>query len=232
MTVVLFDIDGTLITCGGAGRRSMRKAFASFIAERGLDGDDAQAMSFEFGGMTDLAIIRRGIENLAVEPDAASMELLLGRYLAALTTALDPLPDGYRVMPGVQGLLDALVDRPELAIGLGTGNVEAGASIKLSPVGLFRRFAFGGYASDDERRPELLAHGRARGAARLGRPVDVRTVIIGDTPRDVQAAHAIGAECIAVTTGHFDRPTLERESPALVVDGLDDARVFDWITRS
>lgn len=124
-------------------------------------------------------------------------------------------------------LLDALAAHAHVAIGLGTGNLETGARLKLAHGQLWDRFAFGGYGSDAEDRGALLAEGARRGAERLGLPVArVRVVVIGDTPRDVRAGRAIGASVIAVATGGSPLPVLASHGPELAVATLADPRVL------
>jgi hypothetical protein len=104
--------------------------------------------------------------------------------------------------------MDLADARPDMALGLGTGNIRKGAEIKLGCVGIFHRFSFGGFGDDSIDRPTLLMAGARRGADKLGLPIeDCRIVVIGDTPRDVSAAKAIGAESIAVATGMHDSPS-------------------------
>ena len=105
--------------------------------------------------------------------------------------------------------LDAARALPEVAVGLGTGNIREGARIKLERVGIYDRFAFGGFGCDAEDRTELIRRGAKRGADRLGANRDrCRVVVIGDTPKDVAAAQAIGAECVGVGTGSFSAEQL------------------------
>ena len=220
-TIALFDIDGTLVTCGGAGRRSMTRAFADL-------GASASCIDFDFGGMTDRAIARRGLRASGRPETDAEIEALIARYLGHLQDEL-PRSAGFRVLPGVVALLDALRTRPGLALGLGTGNVVRGAATKLAQGGLLGRFAFGGYGCDHEDRAALLAAGAVRGAAQLGLSVEAcRVIVLGDTPRDVAAAHAIGASCVAVATGTFGVEALREGGPALVVQDLTSPAVHAW----
>jgi phosphoglycolate phosphatase-like HAD superfamily hydrolase len=212
-TVFLFDIDGTLISTGGAGRRAMVGAFTRRHAR-------PDVCDFPFGGMTDRAIVRTGIAALGHEPDEAAIDQLIGDYLALLEVEL-LRAEGARVHAGVHETLDHLAPLPGAAIGLGTGNVIEGARHKLRHLGLDHRFAFGGYGSDHEGRPELLQIGADRGAARLGLPRSAcRVVVIGDTPRDIAAARAIGAVCLAVATGNFPLDELRSHHPDLALPDL------------
>ena len=194
-TVYLFDVDGTLITSGGAGRRALERVF-----EERFGRDDA-CDAFSFAGMTDRAIFRRGLETIGAPAADPDIDALFEAYLPILRDEVANAAR-YAVHPGIVAALEALEPRPGVAIGLGTGNVEQGARIKLERVELNRWFDFGGFGCDAEDRAELIAAGAARGAARLDTPVDAcRVVVIGETPKDVAAAHANGAECVAVSTG-------------------------------
>lgn len=221
-TIALFDIDGTLVSCGGAGRRSMERAFVEV-------GAAVEAARFDFGGMTDRAIARQGLRNAGLDDADGAIDALIERYLAHLADEV-PRSEGYRVLPGVVELLERLVSRERLAIGLGTGNVETGARVKLTRGALHDRFVFGGFGSDAEDRAQLLAIGAERGAARLGLPRrECRVVVIGDTPRDVSAALAIGAECIAVGTGAHGAASLQALGAHVAVDDLRDERAWHGV---
>jgi phosphoglycolate phosphatase len=113
-----------------------------------------------------------------------------------------PRSAGFRVYPGAPELLEALVGRDGVAVGLGTGNLREGARIKLEHARLQHHFAFGGFGCDHEDRAALVRVGAERGASHLGLPLSAcRVVVIGDTPKDVAAAQAIGAEAVTVETG-------------------------------
>jgi phosphoglycolate phosphatase-like HAD superfamily hydrolase len=213
-TVLLFDVDGTLVSTGGAGRAAIDRAFHVHTGR--ADACDAIA----FGGMTDRAIVRAGLVAIGVEATAALIEAILATYLEHLGDAIASAPS-YVVHAGVEQALDAAHARRGVAVGLGTGNVREGARIKLDRVGLYRRFAFGGFGCDHEDRAALLAVGARRGAAEIGAPVEAcRVVVIGDTPRDVSAGRAIGAEVLAVATGASTRADLERAAPTWLFDDL------------
>ncbi len=213
-TVVLFDIDGTLIDCGGAGRRAIAAAF-----ERRHGRADACA-SIAFGGMTDRAIVRQGLEAIGAVVDAEAIDELIADYLELLAQAL-PSSEGFRVIESATVLVEH-TQALGFAVGLGTGNVRRGAMLKLGRASLAGRFAFGGFGCDAEDRAELLRRGVDRGAASLGlAPEACRVLVVGDTPRDVSAAHAIGARCLAVSTGRHTRAELEAAGADCVVASLD-----------
>jgi phosphoglycolate phosphatase-like HAD superfamily hydrolase len=217
--VLLFDIDGTLLDSGGAGRRAIDRAFERLHGRR-----DACA-SFSFGGMTDRAIARAGLVAIGAAVTAEAIDGLIAAYLEALAEELPP--SRAIVHAGVEAALDA-ASASGAAVGLGTGNVRPGARLKLARVGLAERFAFGGFGCDHEVRSELLRAGVARGAALLGAPVaECRMVIIGDTPKDVAAAQAIGAESLAVATGPFSMDALAVTRPTWLFRDLSDPGALD-----
>jgi len=204
-TVYLFDIDGTLVTTGGVGRLSMNRAFEA------LHGRSDAFDGFRMDGMTDRGIVRQGLTAIGVEADDAHIDAVLERYLAVLEQEISRADaSGYRVHRGMREAVDVTRQGRHCAVGLGTGNVRHGARLKLEKVGLYSSFNFGGFGCDHEDRVELIRRGAERGAAQLQVPLsECRVVIIGDTPRDVDAARAIGGECIAVATGHFTVPQLK-----------------------
>lgn len=195
-TVLLFDIDGTLLTTGHAGRRAMERTFARY--------GSADACRFRFDGMTDKQIARQALTTLGIEPTEDAIMASLATYLELLEDEVRRVDAAnYRLHDGIVEALRAARER-ELGIGLGTGNLVEGARIKLSRVGVYEEFAFGGFGSDAEDRTELLRHGAERGARHVGAPLAAcRVVVIGDTPKDVAAAQGIGAECIGVGTGTY-----------------------------
>jgi phosphoglycolate phosphatase len=221
-TVLLFDIDGTLITTGGAGRRSLEKAFIA-LHQR----DDAMA-SFRLDGMTDKAIIRMGLEAIGVPVSPAMIEAVLVKYLECLSAEVQQADAAvYRIHRGMQEAV-AAGRKLGAAIGLGTGNVKDGAKIKLQRVGLFQAFDFGGFGDDHELRPEIIRRGAQRGVKQLRVPwSEARVVVIGDTPKDVAAAQAIGAQCMGVGTGHFTAEQLREAGADWAFDDLSTPGALD-----
>jgi len=198
-TVFLFDIDGTLITTGGVGKAAIETAFDR------LYGRADAFTSISFAGMTDRAIVRAGLMAIGKKPAEADIDHAIATYIGVLEEVV-PAADAakYRVHAGIETALDEVHARGNSAVGLGTGNIRAGARVKLDRVSLFGRFAFGGFGCDHEDRAELIRIGAERGAKALDTPREsCRVVVIGDTPKDVAAARAIGAESIGVGTGSF-----------------------------
>jgi len=224
-TVYLFDIDGTLLDGGGSGRRAMEAGFAD------VTGDRNALVGLNFAGMTDPAIVRAGLRAVAsaAERDVDLIAQVIDRYLARLPDEIAK-SEMFRLHTGVDAVLGTLARRSHAAIGLGTGNVEPGARIKLGPLGVVDAFAFGGFGSDHEDRPTLVGIGATRGIEALGcTRADARVVVIGDTPKDVHAALAIGAECLAVATGWFSVDDLRAAGATLAVADLDDPAALEWL---
>ena len=193
-TVLLFDVDGTLLSAGGAGRRALERAFA------GRCGTAVPLHEVRFNGMTDPGIVRAGLAGLGRAMDMALATAILEDYLELLADEL-PRTTGFQIFPGVASLLEDLGAAANVAVGLGTGNLRDGARQK-PPRRARRSLPVRGFGSDHEDRAALLRVGVTRGAAQLGCPADTcRVVVIGDTPRDVAAARAIGAASLGVGTG-------------------------------
>lgn len=210
---VLFDLDGTLLTTGGAGRRAMDGAVREVLGlPNGLG-------AMRLDGMTDRGIVREAVHLAGRACTEAEIDRVLERYLELLHGNIESCTE-YVVLPGVSEAVQALRERG-LAVGLGTGNVERGARIKLERSGLNPHFPFGGFGCDAEDRAELLAAGVRRAEAALGRKLSAAEVwIIGDTPKDIAAARRIGARVLAVATGHWDVEALRAHAPDALVPDL------------
>jgi phosphoglycolate phosphatase-like HAD superfamily hydrolase len=221
-TIALFDIDGTLLRAGGAGRRAVELALCEVLDD--VDGN-VSLESVEFAGRTDPWIVRMALMQYGVTADDALIHEVLRRYVAHLPRELE-LASAFEVLPGVLSLLAELTARPDVVLGLGTGNTEPAAYAKLARGGLDSFFSFGGFGSDHTDRAELLRAGLKRGLEQTGaRPGVAHVVVIGDTPHDVAAAQAIGAHCVAVSTGGYDGPALEAAGATVVVSDLRSAAV-------
>ena len=222
-TILLFDLDGTLLLTGGAGRRAMEAAFEEVCgASHVLSG-------FSFGGMTDQLIVRTALRGLGHPDDAEAVQRVLDAYLELLPDEVER-SERYRVLPGARELVESLHGLEGVALGLGTGNIRPGAMTKLGRGGLDVFFDFGGFGCDAEDRVELLRAGAERGAEKLGVPLDeCRVVVIGDTPRDVSAACAMGARCVGVGTGGFSPQELYGLGADAVFADLSGAAVRDAI---
>ena len=223
-TVLLFDIDGTLVTTGGAGKRAIDRAF-----ERRFGRGDA--CNFRLDGMTDRAIVRKALAAIGAPAGDADVDAIIDTYLIELVDEVARAPaEHYRVHLGMVEAIDRAEASGHCAIGLGTGNVRAGAKIKLDRLGIFERFAFGGFGCDHEDRTELIRTGAIRGAEHLGAPLAAcRVVVIGDTPKDVSAAKGIGAECVGVGTGRFRPSELVAAGAEAAFETLADPGAIDFL---
>ncbi len=196
--LVLFDVDGTLIRTNGAGVRAMNRGFYDVMGWENALG------TFSPAGMTDMAIahrVARWFRGSELTPE--EMKLVFDRYLELLPLELAH-SEGFRVLPGIQAFLEKYSAAPDMLLGLGTGNLEKGAAIKLTYGKLHSFFRFGGYGSDALERSELLRVGVQRGEALLGTTLPPeRVVVVGDTPLDVKAGQALGARTVAVATGPY-----------------------------
>jgi len=221
-TIALFDIDGTLLRAGGAGRRAVELALCEVLED---DNGSVSLESVEFAGRTDPWIVRTALMQYGVTANDALINEVLRRYVAHLPRELE-LASAFEVLPGVLSLLAELTARDDVVVGLGTGNTQPAAYAKLARGGLDSFFSFGGFGSDHTDRAELLRTGLSRGLERAGaRPGGARVVVIGDTPHDVAAAQAIGAHCVAVSTGGYDGSALEAAGATVVVPDLSSAVV-------
>jgi phosphoglycolate phosphatase len=194
---VLFDIDGTLLTTGGAGAASWRLAFDE------LYGIPADIGKYTDAGMTDPEVGRKTFEAvLNRKPERKEFTRLLERRLHYLHKTVAESKQ-YRVLAGVDKLLPKLIDDGYL-LGLVTGNVEAAAHIKLHRAQLNRFFSFGGYGSDSTDRGELTKIALERATLVYGESVSAaQAIAVGDTPHDVEGAHAAGIACVGVGSHNF-----------------------------
>ncbi len=218
MKLILFDIDGTLIDCGGQARVAFGEALDRVFGEAGpID-------TYDFSGKTDTRIVV-DLMTAAGRPRTEVLQTLPAlreEYLATLERTL--ARDRMRVLPGIEPLLEHLAARDDVVLALLTGNWERGARIKLSRHDLNRYFGFGSFGDDVFDRNDLppIAIERAlRATQRRFHPQE--TVIVGDAVLDVGCARANGIPCLAVATGRTSRAILEAEGPTWITDDLSDA---------
>jgi phosphoglycolate phosphatase len=217
MKLVLFDIDGTLITDGGAARSAYRAALARVY---GYDGDLTR---YDFSGRTDPQITSMVLRDFGLSADDIESRIddLWEAYLAGL--AENATSDRVRELPGVRELLDALASHDDILLGLLTGNIERGARIKLAPPDLNRYFSFGAFGSDSADREALppIAVERASKLERhrfAGRDV----VIVGDSIYDVRCGVPHGATTIAIASGKTSAERLRAENPHHFFDSAEE----------
>jgi phosphoglycolate phosphatase-like HAD superfamily hydrolase len=214
---VLFDIDGTLISTGGAGARSWRYAFDE------LYGIPADIGEFTDAGMTDPTVARLTFKAaVGHDPTARELATVMAAYLDRIPYEVEH-SEKYRVLDGAEELLRKLGREQGVLLGITSGAVEAAAHIKLSRAGFNRYFPFGGYGSDSGDRIELTKCALARGERLLGEALDPKQVmVVGDTPKDLDAAHGAGCVAVGVATGRYSREQLEEAGADVVLASLRD----------
>lgn len=215
MPIILFDIDGTLIRTGGAGKAAMEAALRDAFGIAEIRDD------VPYGGRTDRAIGRDLLTVHGIDPTMPNQNALQAAYLAALPGCLARY--GGRVCPGVADLLTALGGRPGVVLGLLTGNTRAGARQKLRHFGLWHHFTCGGFGDEHYDRDDVARAALADLQHHAGRAVNSADVwVIGDTPLDVQCARAIGANAVAVATGWHAAEELAACQPDHLFNDLSD----------
>ena len=212
--LVLFDIDGTLVSTGGAGVKAFGKAFEAAF---GIANATAK---IKFSGRTDYSLFRELCQQNGVGHTPENRESFFSHYLRLVDSHLDTNEGG--PFPGVVRMLDDLAALPDApAIGLLTGNIRAGANRKLGAYGLWDRFALGGFADDNEDRNLIAVAAAAKGGEYLKRQLaGPEIVVIGDTPKDVACGKHIGARTLAVATGGATLEALQACEPDWAVADL------------
>lgn len=213
--LVLFDIDGTLLTSGGAGKQ------AFVVACREVLGIDDPLHDIPFAGRTDQAILSMILGKHGV----AEASDIRRRFFEAYLDSIGALIETHvcRLHPGIGELLDLLGRRSDTMTGLLTGNLEEGARIKLRRLNVESAFVVGGFGSDDYERAGVARIARARAEAMAGHSfADDRVIVIGDTPEDIRCARAIRAVAVAVATGGAGKEELAACAPDFLFDDLSD----------
>lgn len=216
--LLLFDIDGTLLDTAGAGASALLDA-----AEAVLEVSREALPPLDLAGSTDSVVVRKLFADAGRPADASQMERFITTYLACLQSRLYAASFTGRLLPGVEQLLAMLPADPRFVVGLLTGNVRAGALLKLERFGIQKPFIDGGFGDDAGLRHEIGAVAVQRLASMTGLTFDpTTTIVIGDTPKDIACAQALGARCLAVATGKFSVQDLEPLGAAMVLPDLAD----------
>lgn len=219
MHALLFDIDGTLLSSGGAGQAAMEAALKREF------GHDRPVTGISYAGRTDFAITSELFGYYGLTRDEFTWQRFQDAYFELLPTQLGTR--GGLVLPGVLMLLEQLARRNDVAVGLLTGNFARGASLKLRHFAIEHHFTFGSYGDHHLSRDDV-AREALRQIQQSHPTVPIERVwVIGDTPADIQCARAIGAKVLAVATGMFSVPELAAHGPDLVRASL--APPEEWL---
>jgi phosphoglycolate phosphatase len=212
--LLLFDIDGTLIIGYGAGTRAMTRA------GRAICGDAFSLEGMRIGGSLDPLIYSEAARRMGIEDPDPMHDAFRQRYLEELRIELVTAERKPEVLPGIQALLSLLRARTDVVLGLVTGNYRRAVPLKFEAVGLERAmFPVGAFGDDGPSRAELVRLALAQGPQRVA---PEHTIVIGDTPRDIECARANGCVCLAVATGTHTQLELERAHAHRVVPDLRD----------
>ena len=219
--LVLFDIDGTLLSAGRAARESVLAAIEEVYGWR-AEADAPRRGRYDFSGKTDPQIVRELVqEEVGRERCEALLETVLSRYLGELERRLTP--EAVVPKPGIPELLRRLSAEPRVTLGLLTGNVEVGARLKLEPPGFNEYFAFGAFGSDSADRYQLPAVAVVRARRHSGREFSGKSiVIVGDSVHDVACGRPLGVRSVAVATGPTKAERLEAEKPDALLPDFSD----------
>lgn len=226
-TLVLFDIDGTLVLTGGAGLRAMTRAVELVTGSR----DALNGISV--AGRTDWIILADAVERLGRPLDNGLFARLRDQYVAFLAEEIEHRGHGVKgVMPGIRELLDRLHARDDVWLALLTGNFIEGARIKLEHFDLWKYFRGGAFGDDASDRnalvPVALVRARERGLPEIAAD---RIFVVGDTPHDIACARAAGAIPIGVATGSYSVQDLRNSGAEIVFNDLSDTDAFIALLR-
>jgi len=218
MRLILFDIDGTLLREGLAPKIAFARALRETYDTPGPVG------GFKFAGMTDPECVTEIMRLAGVDERTIHQRRgeCLRRYVDHLAVEMRN-HDGAKLFPGVRELLERLNKLENVLVGLLTGNVVRGAELKLRRWSLEDYFRFGAFGDDHEDRSVLAQIALEKARALSGRTfTGADTTVIGDTPKDVACARAIGARSVVVATGSVGRAELAAASPDVILDSFEN----------
>jgi phosphoglycolate phosphatase len=219
-TILIFDIDGTLINIQEVGDLSMSDAFNTCLGIKNA------LAGFSTAGRTDLHILCTVAQRHGLILTNKQLLALTSQYLRCLKSRVAATE--VECIPGVRELLGQLSQHPNVKLVLGTGNLRTGAKIKLSKAGLWQYFETGGWGSDGFNRHEVI-----QAAITKSFPSDRDTVVaIGDTPRDIEGAHEAGIPIIAMATGNYTLETLREHAADAVLPAFTSITAQEFLTQS
>jgi phosphoglycolate phosphatase-like HAD superfamily hydrolase len=215
--IILFDIDGTLLLTGGAGKAAFDRAFAQLYQI-----EDAWC-DIHPDGRTDPSLIIELFEkNLKRRPSPQEETRVREIYTECMAQTLQQAPR-FRLMAGVDRLIPALAARPGVSLGLATGNFAETARLKLKRAGLGEYFSFGGFGSDFADRLQLTRTALQRGYQRAGAFIPPEDCfLVGDTIHDIRCGRLLGLTTVAVATGSTLKAELAKSRPDFLLDSLEE----------
>lgn len=217
--LLLFDIDGTLLLTGRAGLRAMVRAFKE------LFGRDDPFNGVAMAGRTDTFLLSQALTLAGFADDEATHTRFREIYLGMLAEEIEKPGTGRKgLMPGVRPLLDELAGREGMHLALLTGNYREAARIKLAHFDLWQFFAWGVFGDESPDRNMLARFARERAATHAPVAAAADIVILGDTPFDIECAHAIGARAVGVATGGHPAAELRAAGAHDVFEDFSDTR--------
>ena len=219
-SLLLWDIDGTLVHMDRAGERALLLAIRDLYQR-----DLGEKLPVALQGRTDTSIALDLLQYLNVPSTPEEAKRFVDGYVARLPQTM---PAGKaRLLPGIREALEAIHAHPEIHQGLLTGNIKEGARLKLSHLGIWNYFEFGAFADDSHIRDELGPFALSRAQEKLKLKFAPESVyIIGDTPHDIACGKAIGAKTIAVATGNFTVAELAAFEPTHTFADLSDTQAL------
>jgi phosphoglycolate phosphatase len=210
--LILFDIDGTLIDTGGAGLAALEQTIREVFGKEGPP--------LDLAGSTDSGVLRGVFDHFGQVVDPQVEDLFYRSYLLRLEDHLRLSSFHGTVLPGVEEAIEFFKSQGD-TLGLLTGNIERGALVKLAHFGLGEHFQFGAYGDDHWDRNQLGPIAVQRAFDCLGKKFRFEdVVVIGDTPKDVACAKAMGAFSIGVATGVCSEDILNHSGANLVLSDL------------
>lgn len=223
--IILFDVDGTVVKAGGCGRRALNSALHKLYGKKDICTDIILAGSTDRDNFTASFITAVGRK-----PKEADLRRIEETYLSLLPAEVEAAvrENRYDLVTGIERFLKRLSAHGDVLVGLGTGNVEHGARLKLEPSGLWHHFKFGGFGCDAHDRHVVLETGVKRAEKLLGHKISESQVfIIGDTEKDVYAGKRAGYHTGAVISGYGATENLMRSAPEMLAE--DFTELEDWL---
>ena len=222
--LILFDLDGTLVYTGAAGRKALIKAMTA------LYGKEPKFEHSLISGRTDMDNFTLVYELIkGKKPTKTEVKKIHAKYLEFLPEEVKKSVKAkqYKFVTGIKKLLAQLAKEKNIVLGLGTGNIEEGAKIKLEPSGFLKYFTCGGYGEDGHTREEMLQAAVKRAEKKFKTKFTPEQVyVVGDTHRDVLAAKVCGFHSAAVKCGFGDPKLLQRAASELELKNFNDIKTF------